>query len=399
MSARARSYRIIPRSIFCSTPDDSGFHKSNSEEVSILTTPLFTPVQLGAFALKNRIVMAPMTRARTPSTVPTESMAKYYAQRAGAGLIITEATQVSLQATGAWATPGIYTQEHIAGWQRVTDAVHAAGGKILCQIWHSGRVSHQFFQKDGELPVAPSAVKGAIKTFIDTGFAETPEPRALELDEIPGVVEQFRQGALNAMQAGFDGVEIHGANGYLIDQFLRDGVNKRTDRYGGSVENRCRFLLEVTDAVIDAIGADFTAVRISPFSVTWDCRESNHKPLFQHAAKELGKRNLAFLEIVEKINEAKNVSSGGSSADFNADDIRAVYSGRLMINGGYTAERADAVIRAAGADAVSFGQLYIHNPDLAERFAHGAPLNAMGDPAKVYGGGDAGYIDFPVLAR
>jgi N-ethylmaleimide reductase len=362
-----------------------------------MTASLFTPVRLGAVELKNRIVMAPMTRARTPSTVPTDSLLQYYAQRASAGLIITEATQVSVQATGAWATPGIYTPEQIAGWKRVNAAVHAAGGKIFCQIWHSGRVSHQFFQKDGELPVSSSAVKGAIKTFIDTGFAETPQPRALTLEEIPGVVEQFRQGALNAIEAGFDGVEIHGANGYLIDQFLRDGVNQRTDRYGGSVENRCRFLLEVTDAVIGAIGADRTAVRISPFSVTWDCRDSNLRPLFLHAAAELNKRDLAFLEVVETINQAKDVSAGGATEDYNIKDIRAVFTGRLVINGGYDAERADAVLAESKALAVSFGRPYIPNPDLVERFAANAPLNDIGDPAKAYGGGDAGYIDFPRL--
>lgn len=359
-----------------------------------VSTPLFSPVQLGALTLKNRIVMAPMTRSRTPSTIPTESMATYYAQRAGAGLIITEATQVSIQATGAYATPGIHTAEQIAGWKRVTDAVHAAGGRIICQIWHSGRVSHTFFQRDGELPVAPSAVKGDIKTFTDKGFEETPQPRALELEEIPGVVEQFRQGALNAMEAGFDGVEIHGANGYLIDQFLRDGVNQRTDAYGGPVENRCRFLLEVTDAVIDAVGAERTGVRLSPFSVTWDCRESNPKPLFVHAAAELAKRDLAFLEVVEQINDSA-ISGGGSSADFNIDHIRAVYAGNLIVNGRYNPERANAVLEQGKAAAVSFGQLYIPNPDLAERFAVGAPLNEMGDPSIVYGGGDRGYIDFP----
>lgn len=362
-----------------------------------MAAPLFTPVRLGALELKNRVVMAPMTRARTPSTVPTDSMVKYYAQRASAGLILTEATQVSVQATGAWATPGIHTAEQIAGWKKVTAAVHAAGGKILCQIWHSGRVSHQFFQKDGELPVSSSATKGDIKTFIDTGFAETPEPRALTQEEIPGVVEQFRQGALNAIEAGFDGVEIHGANGYLIDQFLRDGVNKRTDRYGGSVENRCRFLLEVTDAVIGAVGKERTAVRISPFSVTWDCRDSDLKPLFLHAATELNKRDLAFLEVVETINQAADVSSGGHTADFNVENIRSVYTGRLMINGSYDAERANDVLSAEKAVAVSFGRPYISTPDLVERFAKGAPLNDAGNPAEVYGGGDKGYIDFPTL--
>ena len=239
---------------------------------------LFSPLQLGAIELKNRIVMAAMTRARSPATVPNAANATYYAQRAGAGLIITEATQVSIQGRGAWATPGIHTPEQIAGWRRVTDAVHAAGGKIVCQLQHSGRVSHTFYQEDGRPPVSSSAVKGAVKTFIDTGFVDTPAPRALGIEEIPGVVEQYRAGALNAIAAGFDGVEIHGANGYLVEQFLRDGVNRRADAYGGTVENRCRFLLEVTDAVCAAVGAQRTAVRLSPFSVTWDCRDSDPKP-------------------------------------------------------------------------------------------------------------------------
>ncbi len=361
-----------------------------------MAADLFSPVQLGATLLNNRLVMAPMTRARTPSTVPTDAMVQYYAQRASAGLLITEATQVSVQGTGAWATPGIHSAGQIAGWRRVTDAVHARSGKIFCQIWHSGRVSHPSFQKDGELPVAPSAIKGEIRTFIGGDFAPTPQPRALLLDEIAGVVEQFRQGALNALEAGFDGVEIHGANGYLVDQFLRDGVNKRTDRYGGSIENRCRFLLEVTDAVCSAIGADRTAVRLSPFSDTWDCHDSNLPPLFLYAAAQLSMRHLAFLEIVEQINES-NISIGGSSAGFNSDDIRKVYAGALIVNGRYTLERAQAAVAATHAHAVSFGQLYISNPDLVERFARRAPLNPTGDLKAVYGGGDEGYIDYPML--
>jgi N-ethylmaleimide reductase len=321
----------------------------------------------------------------------------YYAQRASAGLILTEATQVSIQGRGAWATPGIHTPEQIAGWRGVTDAVHAAGGLIFCQIWHSGRVSHGFYQVNGEAPVSSSAVKGAIRTFIDTGFIDTSEPRALRLDEIPGVVEQYAQGARNAMAAGFDGVQIHAANGYLIDQFLRDGVNRRTDAYGGSVENRCRFLLEVTDAVIAAVGADRTSVRLSPFSVTWDCRDSDLKTLFTHAVGQMSSRELAFLEIVENINEAADISSGGSTADFNIDDILRAYSGRLVINGGYDAARAERVLQRPGIDAVSIGRPFIANPDLVQRYARGADLNPMGDPAVVYGGSEAGYIDFPLL--
>ncbi|MFU8763455.1 MAG: alkene reductase [Haliea sp.] len=358
---------------------------------------LLSPTQLGSMAINNRVIMAPMTRARAPSRVPTASMAEYYRQRASAGLIITEATQISRQGTGTIATPGIHTPEQIAGWCRVTEAVHQAGGRIVCQIWHSGRVSHQVFH-DGELPVAPSAVQGAIRTFTEQGFVPTPQPRALALEEIPAVVADFRQAAVNAMSAGFDGVEIHGANGYLIDQFLRDGVNLRTDAYGGSIENRCRFLLEVTDAVIDAIGADVTSVRLSPFSTTWDCHESNPAPLFRHAISELDRRELAFLEIVERINESTVSGSAAQLQEgFGIDDIRAVYHGALVLNGGYDHLRAEQILAAGGAAAISFGRPYLSTPDLVERFAVGAALNPPGDDAAVYGGGDAGYIDFPRL--
>lgn len=365
-----------------------------------MSATLFSPVSLGAIELKNRVVMAPMTRARSPENIPTPSNATYYAQRAGAGLILTEATQVSRQGTGTIATPGIYTEAQIAGWRRVTDAVHAAGGRIVCQLWHSGRVSHSCFQENGQPPVSSSAVRGDIRTFTPDGFTPTSEPRALELEEIPGVVEQFRQGALNAIAAGFDGVELHAANGYLIDQFLRDGVNQRTDAYGGSVENRCRFLLEVTDAVVDAVGAERTGVRLAPFSSVWDCHDSNPRPLFLHAVAELDRRKLAFLEIVEQINESDvSKSQAAAVADFSIDDLRAVYHGDLVLNGGYDAERAEAVLAAGGAAAISIGRPFICNPDLAERYAAGAELTPMGDPSVIYGGGDAGYIDFPTMTQ
>ena len=293
-----------------------------------MTLAMLRPVRLGAIDLKNRILMAPMTRARAPSRVPTPSMVEYYRQRAGAGLIITEATQISQQGTGTLATPGIHTSEQIAGWRAVTEAVHGAGGRIVCQIWHCGRVSHSVFQEGGAAPVAPSAVRGAIRTFTEEGFVPTSQPRALSLDEIPAVVNDFRQAARNALDAGFDGVQIHGANGYLIDQFLRDGVNQREDRYGGSIENRCRFLLEVTDAVIDEVGADRTAVRLSPFSTTWDCHDSQPAPLFQHAIAQLGPRGLAFLEIVERVYESSVSGSAVEAQEgFGIDDLRAGYRG------------------------------------------------------------------------
>jgi len=362
--------------------------------------PLFTPVTLGAFPLRNRIVMAPMTRARAGlERIPNEIMAEHYAQRAGAGLIITEASQVSVQGTGSVFTPGIHTPEQVAGWRGVTDAVHQRGGVIALQLWHVGRVSHASMQEDGAAPVCPSAVRGNVSTFTLEGFVPTTPPRALDLEEIPGVVDQFRRGARNAMGAGFDGVEIHGANGYLVDQFLRDGVNQRGDAYGGSVENRCRFLLEVTDAVCDAVGSDRTAVRLSPFTVTWDCTDSDPAPLFLHAVRELERRDLAFVEIVERMSMPVAVSDGGdrAGADFTPEHIREAFRGNLVVNGSYDRERALRAVESGHAQCVSFARPYIANPDLAERFASGAELNPDANLLTYYGGGAEGYTDFPAL--
>jgi N-ethylmaleimide reductase len=362
--------------------------------------PLFTPVTLGAIPLRNRIVMAPMTRARAGlERIPNEIMAEHYAQRAGAGLIITEASQVSVQGTGSAFTPGIHTPEQVAGWRSVTDAVHERGGVIALQLWHVGRVSHASMQEDGAAPVSPSAVRGKVSTFTLEGFVPTTPPRALDLEEIPGVVDQFHRGARNAMEAGFDGVEIHGANGYLVDQFLRDGVNQRGDAYGGSVENRCRFLLEVTDAVCDAVGSDRTAVRLSPFTVTWDCTDSDPAPLFLHAVRELERRDLAFVEIVERMSTPVAVSDGGdrAGADFTPEHIREACRGNLVVNGSYDRERALRAVKSGHAQCVSFARPYIANPDLAERFASGAELNPDANLLTYYGGGAEGYTDFPAL--
>jgi len=339
-----------------------------------------------------------MTRARAGlERIPTASMATHYAQSAGAGLIITEATQVSVQGTGSAFTPGIHRSEEIEGWSRVTEAVHAHGGKIMLQIWHVGRVSHSSFQANGEAPVSSFDVRGDVNTFTLNGFEPTTPPRALEIGEIHGVVDQYRQGARNAILAGFDGVQIHGANGYLIDQFLKDGVNKRTDEYGGSVENRCRFMLEVVDAVVAEVGGDRTSIRLSPFSATWDCHESNPGPLFLHAVRELNARPLAFLEIVEQIVASEITEQGEADASFTPSHIREAYHGSLVVNGGYDLERANAAIDTGHADAVSFASLYMSNPDLAERFAAGAELNPGPDMMTAYGGGDAGYIDYPAM--
>jgi N-ethylmaleimide reductase len=327
-------------------------------------------------------------------------MLRYYSQRAGCGLIITEATQVSDQGTGSIATPGIHTPQQVAGWKRVTDAVHQTGGSIICQLWHVGRVSHASLQPDGQAPVSSSAVAGEVNTFTANGFEPCTPPRALELAEMPGVVNQYRQGALTAIAAGFDGVQIHAASGYLIDQFLRDGVNRRTDAYGGSVENRARLLLEVTDAVCDAIGPERTSVRLSPFTVTWDCIDSDPRAIFSHAVTALDRRELAFLELVERGFDSIAVSnkSGATDGEFVPAELRALYSGQLMVNGCYDLASATEVLQSGYADAVSIGRPFISTPDVVERYRAGVPLNPDSDPLTWYGGGEQGYCDLPPMA-
>lgn len=355
-------------------------------------------LQLGDVQLRNRVLMSPMTRARSPDRIPNDSTVTYYAQRAGAGLIISEATTVSQQANGSIATPGIYTPQQIAGWRRVTDAVHARGGKIACQLWHTGRVSHSSLQPDNAAPVSASDVAGEVLTFTENGFEPTTPPRALQLEEIPGVVQQFVEAAKNAMAAGFDAVEIHAGSGYLLDQFLRDGTNKRSDDYGGSIENRCRFCLEVVDAVAAAIGAGRTGIRISPMLETWDCGDSNPVALFSHLVRELSKRELAFLDLIERNNAPMAVSDDVDAAENEKGvlAIREAFTGNYIANGSYHLQSAEAVLQSGYATAVSFGRDYISNPDLAERLAAGAPLNPPADPVDYYGdGGDKGYIDFP----
>jgi N-ethylmaleimide reductase len=362
---------------------------------------LFSPCQLGDVALANRVIMAPMTRARVPDRVPGDSTVAYYAQRAGAGLIITEATTVSAQGNGSVATPGIYSEQQLAGWRRVTDAVHANGGKIAVQLWHTGRVSHASLQPGNAPPVSASNLAGEVLTFTENGFEPTTPPRALGLDELPGIVDQFVQAAQNAMQAGFDAVEIHAGSGYLLDQFMRDGTNQRTDHYGGSAANRCRLVLEIVDAVCAAIGAGRTGIRISPMLVTWDCSDSDPVALFSYLVRELGKRSLAFLDMLER-NDASIAVSGDDNADNNeagVKRIREAYSGNYIANGCYRGDSAEAAIASGYATAVSFGRDFISNPDLAQRLRVGAELNAPADPMDYYGdGGDKGYIDFPTLA-
>ncbi|HEY9612346.1 MAG TPA: alkene reductase [Allocoleopsis sp.] len=352
---------------------------------------LLSPYKLGNLELPNRIVMAPLTRNRAgQGNVPGQLNATYYAQRASAGLLITEATQVSPQGQGYPGTPGIHSPEQVEGWKLVTDAVHQQGGRIFLQLWHVGRVSHPDLQPDGALPVAPSAIapRGEAATY--EGPKPFVTPRALKTSEIPEIVEQYRQGAENALQAGFDGVEIHGANGYLLDQFLRDGTNHRTDEYGGSIENRARLLLEVTEAVAGVWGAQRVGVRLSPSGTFNDMHDSNPLATFRYAAEALNRFGLAYLHIVE-VNEA-DLRHGGTEVP--TQPLRDRFTRTLMVNGGYNSDRANAVLGKGEADLVSFGTLFLANPDLPKRFALNAPLNPP-DPATFYGGGEKGYTDYP----
>jgi N-ethylmaleimide reductase len=352
---------------------------------------LFSPLQLGALALPNRIVMAPMTRNRAgPGNVPGALAAEYYQQRASAGLIVSEATQVSPQGVGYPGTPGIHSLDQVAGWRRVTDVVHAEGGRIFLQLWHVGRISHPSLQPDGTLPVAPSAIAAKGDAFTASGPQPFVTPRALETAEIPGVVAQFEAGARHALAAGFDGVEIHAANGYLVDQFLRDGSNHRTDRYGGSLENRARFLLEVTEAVAGVWGPGRVGVRISPQGDFNSMSDSDPRATFGHAALALSPLGLAYLHVVEP---AGALPEGARPL---APDLKAAFEGPLMVNGGYTRPLAEAALARGEADLVSFGASFLANPDLPLRLAHNAPLNTP-DPATFYGGTERGYTDYPAL--
>jgi N-ethylmaleimide reductase len=355
---------------------------------------MFEHAQAGALKLANRIVMAPLTRNRAgPGLVPGTFAAEYYAQRATAGLIITEATQISAQAQGYADTPGCYTDDQVSGWKKVTDAVHAKGGTIVVQLWHTGRVSHWSFQKDGQAPVGPSAIRANTKTFLaGQGFVDTSMPRALELGEISGIIEDFRYASTRALEAGFDGIELHGAHGYLLDAFLRDGTNHRTDIYGGSIENRARLILEVAAACANAIGANRLGVRISPVSSAGDSRDSNPQPLFNHVVEGLSALRLAYMHVIEG-----ETGSARDSIAFNYDALRERFDGDWMVNNGYDREMAMDALTSGRADLVSFGRLFLANPDLVERLSEDAPLNALMDQKTFYGGGPHGYIDYPTL--
>ncbi|MGJ7486421.1 alkene reductase [Variovorax sp. LT2P21] len=348
--------------------------------------PLFAPTHLGPLPLKNHLVMAPMTRSRAgEGDVATSMTAEYYRQRAGAGLIISEGSQVSAQAKGYPRTPGIFTPAQVAGWKRVTDAVHAEGGRIFLQLWHVGRLSHSSVQASGALPVAPSAIKADGELYTPTGLQPYETPRALTLAEIPVVVADFRQGAENAKAAGFDGVELHGANGYLIDQFLRDSTNVRNDAYGGSVQNRIRFLQDLVEAVTPVFGADRVGVRLSPLFDGFAKKDSDPQATYGHAAEMLGTYGLAYLHVMQL---------GTGSFDFI--ELKRRFGGKYIANGGYDAERAAAALRSGSADLVAFGTPFLANPDLVERLRNGAALNAA-DPSTFYQGEARGYTDYPTL--
>ena len=347
---------------------------------------LFEPLQMGDLHLPNRIVMAPLTRCRAGAgRVPTPLMAEYYVQRASAGLIISEATAVTPMGVGYPDTPGIWSEAQVAGWKMVTDAVHAAGGRIVMQLWHVGRISDPYYL-DGALPVAPSAIAADGHVSLLRPKKPYVTPRALALDEIPAIVEAYRRGAQNAKAAGFDGVEVHGANGYLLDQFLQDGSNRRTDAYGGSIENRARLLLEVTDAAISVWGASRVGVHLAPRGDSQSMGDSDPLATFGYVARELGKRRIAFICVREY-----------AADDRIGPQLKAAFGGVYIANERYTQASAQAALDAGEAEAVAWGQLFIANPDLPRRFELGSALNAL-DATTLHGGDGHGYTDYPCLA-
>ncbi len=359
-----------------------------------MDTDLFQPVRLGDLTLANRIVMAPLTRARAGAgDVPGPLNAEYYAQRAGAGLIVSEATNISRQGKGYAFTPGIWSAEQVEGWRLVTSAVHARGGRIFLQLWHVGRISHPSLQAGGALPVSASAVRPEGQAFTETGFQPFVTPRALETDEIAGIVEDYRQATRNALAAGFDGVEIHGANGYLIDQFLRDKTNRRTDRYGGSIENRTRLLDEVVAAVVSVAGGARTGIRFSPLSPSNDIADSDPRPLFLAAVERLNPYHLAYLHIVEGATQGPREVAGG----FDLQELRRAFNGLYMANNGYDLALAADARRRGLADLIAFGRPFIANPDLVERLRRGLKLTEP-DRATFYGGDAHGYTDYPAVS-
>ena len=359
----------------------------------IASSDLFQPVTMGPLTLANRIVMAPLTRSRAGAgDVPGPMNATYYAQRASAGLIVTEASQITQQGKGYAFTPGIYTDAQVAGWRGVTDAVHARGGHVFIQLWHVGRISHPDLQPGGGLPVGPSAIQPKGQAFTETGFQPFVTPRALGAAELPGIVADYRHAAGCALRAGFDGVEVHAANGYLLDQFMRDGSNHRTDGYGGSVENRARLTVEVVEAVAGVVGAGRVGIRLSPASPANDVSDSDPMTTFSYVVEQLDRFGLAYLHCVEG-------ATGGSRDNIAFDfvELRRRFRGLYMANNGYDAALALRMRQENRADLIAFGRPFISNPDLVERLRTGAPL-AVADKATFYGGAEKGYTDYPPLA-
>jgi N-ethylmaleimide reductase len=368
---------------------------------------LFEPCQVGALALANRVVMAPLTRNRAPGALANARMAVYYGQRAhpvtGAGLIISEATAISPQAVGYADVPGIWSDAQVQAWQPITSAVHQQGGKIVMQLWHVGRISHTSLQPDGQDPVAPSAITAKCKTVLlvvgKAAFVDTSAPRALNSEELPGIVHDYRVAARNAIAAGFDGVEVHAAHGYLIDQFLRAGSNQRSDAYGGSIENRARFLQEVMQAICDEIGGARTGIRISPVTPANDAQDAHPQALFEHVVGLLAPLNLAYVHLIEgSTGGPRNHQQGDTAFDYTA--LQGVYAqagghAAWMVNNGYDLALAEHAL-ATGADLVAFGKPFIANPDLTARLRANGPFNTP-DRSTFYGGGDAGYTDYPTL--
>ena len=373
-----------------------------------MPSPLFSPTRAGAIDLVTRIVMAPLTRNRAPGATPTPLMAEYYAQRAnpdtGAGLIISEATAISPQGQGYADVPGLYGTEQLDGWKKVTQAVHAQGGKIVCQLWHVGRVSHHILQPGNADPVAPSAIRAEAKTYVfnEQGqghFTPVSAPRALHRHEIPQIVHDYAAAARNAVKsAGFDGVEIHGANGYLLDQFLKTGANQRTDDYGGKIENRARLMLEVTRAVIDAVGHDRVGIRLSPVTPANGIDDAEPQPLFDYLIRQLAPLGLAYIHVIEGATGGPREVPG---RPFDYAAMKAAYRqaggrGAWMVNNGYDPVLAEDAVASGRADLVAFGKAFISMPDLAARIRHGGPYQGL-DKATMYGGGAQGYTDYPTL--
>jgi N-ethylmaleimide reductase len=357
------------------------------------TVDLFTPIKVGPLMLPNRIIMAPLTRNRAgPGDVPRELNATYYAQRASAGLIISEASPVASLGHGYPATPGIHTEAQVEGWQMVTRALHARGGRIFLQLWHVGRISHPSLLPEGELPVAPSAIRPAGEAMTFSGPQPFVTPRALDLAEIPRISEQYRRAAENGRRAGFDGVEVHAANGYLLDQFLRDGTNRRDDAYGGSLQNRTRLLMEVIDAVTAVWGTERVGVRLSPLQPFNDMRDSDPETTFSYVVEQLNDFDLAYLHVTEMGRDAP----GAAGPAFDLTRLRELWHGLYMTNYRYDKASASAALAAGTADLIAFGELFLANPDLPERFAHDAPLN-IPDAATFYGGDEHGYTDYPFM--